>query len=427
VSSRRPASVRRAVAQFAITGLLAVALVGLIGFLVLRSTGRREAIDDAKRVTALAADGIAGPAMTRGVLDGDPRAVAHLDRIVRRRVLRGSVVRVKVWDASGRIVYADEPRLIGSSYTLGADDVEALRDGRTDAEISDLSRPENRFERGDGKLLEVYQGIRARDGTPVLFEAYQRYSSISASATKQWRKFAPALIGVLLLLYLAQLPLAWSLARRLRRGQAEREALLQTAVDASGRERARIARDLHDGPVQALAGVSYSLSAAAGRLHGDDRAVVESAGAGTRDVMRELRGLLVDLYPPSLHREGLEAALRDLVAPLRARDVEVALDVDEALGLGDDAEALVFRAAQEAVRNVVAHAGAQRVEVGVQRVNGHAVLTVADDGRGFMPGDQPEGHFGLRLIGDLAAEAGGRLDLDSAPGAGTRVRVELPA
>lgn len=425
--SSRPASVRRAIAQFAISGLVAVLLLGIIGVEVLRATGRAAAIDDARRVTALAGRGIVAPELTRGVIAGDPRQLARLDRIVRTRLLRDPVVRVKVWDMRGRIVYSDDPRLIDSRYTLGDDDREALREGTSDAEVSDLSRPENRFERSYGKLLEVYQGVRALDGTPLLFEEYQRYSSISASATHRWRRFAPALLGVLLLLWLVQVPLAWSLARRLRRRQAEREALLQTAVDASGRERRRIAQDLHDGPVQALAGVSYSLSAAAGRLHGDDRELVEEAGAGTRDVMRELRGLLVDLYPPSLHREGLAAALGDLVAPLRGRDIDVELDVAGDLDLGEGAEALVFRAAQEAVRNVVAHAEADRVELGVHRENGHAVLTVSDDGRGFAADVQPKGHFGLRLIGDLAAEAGGRLDLDSAPGHGTRVRVEVPA
>lgn len=115
------------------------------------------------------------------------------------------------------------------------------------------------------------------------------------------------------------------------------------------------------------------------------------------------------------------------MAPLRGRDIDVELDVAGDLDLGEGAEALVFRAAQEAVRNVVAHAEADRVELGVHRENGHAVLTVSDDGRGFAADVQPKGHFGLRLIGDLAAEAGGRLDLDSAPGHGTRVRVEVPA
>lgn len=72
----------------------------------------------------------------------------------------------KIWARDGRIVYSDEPRLIGSSYPLGADD---------------LARPENRFERGQGDVYEVYTGVRTPNGTPLLFETYQRSSSLVAS------------------------------------------------------------------------------------------------------------------------------------------------------------------------------------------------------------------------------------------------------
>ena len=96
---------------------------------------------------------------------------------------------------------------------------------------------------------------------PLLYEDYERSSTISASSRRQWEGLLPALVGALLVLYLIQVPLAYSLARRLRAKQREREQLLRRAIDASDLERRRIAADLHDSAVQRLAGVSLSLAA----------------------------------------------------------------------------------------------------------------------------------------------------------------------
>src|SRR5919202_6657723 len=91
------ASVRNAVIKFALSGLAIVALLGVVGVELLRRTGTHEAIRDAKEVTRLAGRGIVRPAITDGVLRGDPRALAHVDRVVRMNVLRKPVVRVKIW------------------------------------------------------------------------------------------------------------------------------------------------------------------------------------------------------------------------------------------------------------------------------------------------------------------------------------------
>src|SRR5205085_4397570 len=121
--------------------------------------------------------GVAAPYLTGALLAERPAAIAALDRTVHARLLADPVVRVKIWDPSGRIVYSDEPRLIGARYPLRSEERHALRTAGTDAEVSDLTRPENRFERQYHKLLEVYIGLRATNGTPVLFETYQRFSS----------------------------------------------------------------------------------------------------------------------------------------------------------------------------------------------------------------------------------------------------------
>src|SRR5205085_11042636 len=181
------------------------------------------------------------------------------------------IVRAKVWDARGRIVYSDARGLIGVKYPLGLAERAVLRRGGIAADASDLARPENRSERRFRKLVEVYASVRATDGTRLLYEDYERSSAISASSQRQWQGLLPALAGALAVLYLIQLPLAYSLARRLRHRQREREELLRRAIDASDLERRRIAADLHDGAVQRLAGVSLSLAAAAGRNGNGDR------------------------------------------------------------------------------------------------------------------------------------------------------------
>jgi signal transduction histidine kinase len=424
-------STATAVLQFAVTGTLVVLLLGFVAVELLRNTGTEEAINDAKRVARLAGDGIVAPNIRPGLERGDPKAIAAMDRVIRGRVLSEDVVRVKLWNASGRIIYSDEHRLIGFKTPLGEDDLQALRTATTDAEVSDLSRPENRFERPHKKLLEVYLGVKTPEGKPVLFEAYQRFSSISASGQRLWERFLPALIVALVLLELAQIPLAYSLARRLRRGQREREALLRRAIDASSTERRRIASDLHDGVVQNLAGVSFGLSAAAERLpHGSStREAVEEGATEARRTVRELRTLLVDIYPPTLQRSGLQAALADLLDGIRSGGCDARLSAPQDLDLPSETEALLFRAAQEALRNVRRHSDARHVTVTLEPSGGSVLLEVADDGRGFdrdAVGEGSNGHFGLRMLGDLVRDAGGSFEIVSAPGEGTRVRVEVP-
>jgi signal transduction histidine kinase len=425
-------TVVRAVGRFALTGAAALVLLAFVAVRILQHVGRSEAVRDAQVETRLAGEGVVAPALPAGLLDGGPAAIARVDRLVRGRVLRDPVVRVKIWNGRGRILYSDERRLIGATYTLGPDELRALRTGGVDAEVSDLAKPENRFERSYGKLLEVYLGIRGPHGSPLLYEDYLRYGSVAASANRLWSRFAPALLVSLVALELLQIPSAWSLAQRVRRGQHEREVLLRRAIDASELERRRIAGTLHDGVVQTLAGVSYSLSAASGHLGEHDAraaAMIDRAASDTRQSIRELRSLLVDIYPPALQQAGLKAALSDLLAPLEARDVSTRLDVPSRLELSTDAESVLYRVAQEALRNVAKHARARHVTVRAAREDGHALLSVEDDGLGFAStaADGPPGHFGLRIMRDLARDAGGRLTVDTAPDAGTRIRLEVPA
>ena len=431
-SSSRP--VARAVFVFAASGLAALIVLGALATLAIRRVAADEAVDNASARTMLAGRDVVAPALGPGVVSGDRAALARLDAVVRARVLDDTVVRVMLWTPTGVVVYSDEPRLIGARYELGDSARGALETGDVEARESDLSRPEHRFEQPGRRLYEIYLPVRTLDGRPLLYEQSVLYSAVAADRRELFRELALPLVVALVLLWAVQLPLAASLARRLQREQEDREALLVRAADASQEERRRIAADLHDRVVQDLAGIAFRLEAAARRVppgSADLAGTLRESAAGTRGSMRRLRSLLVEIYPPRLREAGLEAALADMLAPAAARSVETTLDVEADLDLDADVQALVFRTAQEAVRNALAHADAARIGITVDRPNGRVRLVVADDGRGFDERQaerrRREGHIGLSLLSDLATSAGGTLAVDSLPGSGTRVTLEVPA
>ncbi|MDQ1620075.1 MAG: two-component system, NarL family, sensor kinase, partial [Actinomycetota bacterium] len=411
----------------------ALVVVGLATEVASRRVGEREAISDARTTTLVKAQGLVEPVITEGLLTADPAAVARVATVVEKGVLDRSLVRVKIWTREGLIVYSDEPRLAGTAYQLGADEITAIDHGVIEAEVSDLSRPENRFERAQGKLLEVYLPVRTPSGQRLLFEAYFRYDAVTAAGRHIWRSFAPISLGALVALELVQIPLAWALARRLRERQREREMLLQQAIEISDVERRRIAGDLHDGVVQDLAGVAYSLVASSRReeLTTGTATLLGDSAAQVRDSIKSLRTLLLDIYPPKLADAGLESALMDLLVGVNNRGTAATLETDGPVeSLPESVAALLYRATQEAVRNVLTHAHAGSVTVRVAVDADTATLDVTDDGTGFDPAVAEAraraGHFGLRALTDRVTAAGGSVQVRSTQGEGTHLEVRVP-
>ena len=430
VESLRPVSVPKAVAVFLLAGLLVLSVVGVALAIAQRRVATAEAIRDARTLTNLEATDVIGPALNDAALVPGP-AFDALDRIVHERVLGSHVVRIKIWDATGTIVYSDDKALVGERFELGDDEREALTTGRTAAEVSDLDEEENRDERQFGKLLSVYLGVQTPTGQRLLVETYQPYTVITESSRRMWFASLPALFGGLVLLYLVQAPLAYRMARRLRAAQEEREGLLLGSLAASDRERTRIAADLHDGIVQGLSGTSLSLTAAASKA--PDRgssAAMSAAAADLRRWVRELRSLVVTITPPALHAQGLAASLADLGATLELRGLQVYVDVRDTEDLDEATETLLYRAAQEAVRNVVRHAAATTVSITVGREqDDQLVLRVRDDGRGLTGDDRSarrRGSVGLDLLGGLVSGQGGSLTVDGPAEGGAQLVVRLP-
>jgi two-component system, NarL family, sensor kinase len=433
-----PVTVSRLVLRYAVTALVALVVVAVMTAYVSRRLGTDQAIRDASTYTTVVANAAVVPVLDDALLQGDPTAIAAVDRVVRTSLLKDPLVRVKIWTRSGDILYSDESRLIGDHFRLSPVQLEAFGSGRSRAELSDLSEPENRFEEPATQLLEVYLPVRTAQGSELLFEAYYRYQGVTEQGRAIWLRFAPSSLGALLLLELLLVPLAVSLARRLRRTQMQREALLRQAIDSTDVERRRIASDLHDGVVQDLAGVAFSLGAVARRSRqggapANTEELWESAD-GVRDAMRSLRSLLVEIYPPNLLEEGIEGAISDLIAPLEARGISTSLDVDaHAASLELHTCQLVYRAAREGLRNVVSHADATRVDVRLTTTDEATTLLIIDDGRGMDDLDTGadglpvrEGHLGLKSLAGVAGSLGATLYVTSAEGRGTTLRLEVP-
>jgi signal transduction histidine kinase len=223
------------------------------------------------------------------------------------------------------------------------------------------------------------------------------------------------------------------MARRLRASQEQREELLLSSLAASDQERRRIASDLHDGVVQGLAGASYTLSAASDRAQAAGSVELATATAriavDLRRWVRELRSLVVTITPPALHEQGLLASLTDLAATLESRGVTVAVSVPDDVALTEATESMVYRVAQEGVRNIIRHARAGHVAIDMVQQGAELVFTVTDDGAGFEPGAtgaRSRGSVGLDLLTALVADQDGTLVIQSDLGRGTRLVLTLP-
>ena len=217
---------------------------------------------------------------------------------------------------------------------------------------------------------------------------------------------------------------------------ASRERLRETAARALGaaeEERKRIARELHDETAQMLAALLIRIRVVRGaRDPAAVDAMLEEMRVEVGQALEGIRRFARGLRPPALDELGLVPAIEShLRSVSEISGLHVTLDADP---LGDalppEAELALYRIVQEALSNVVRHAHATRVAVRIAREPARVLVTVDDDGRGFAPAEaaaRDQGGLGLFGMNERAAYLGGRVEIDSRPGAGTRVRAEVPA
>jgi len=221
-------------------------------------------------------------------------------------------------------------------------------------------------------------------------------------------------------------------AQELERARLVEGEKAASQARAALEERQRLARELHDSVSQALYGIALGSQTALAAL-GEDRDVAAGAQATqyvlslAEAALAEMRALIFELRPESLQQEGLVGALERHAASLRARhalEVEAQLGTEPALPL-ETKEAL-YRIAQEGMHNAVKHAHARRLQLRLEQRDGAVRLEVADEGVGFDAQRVYPGHLGLVSMRERAAAAGAELHIESAPGHGTRVTVQLP-
>jgi two-component system sensor histidine kinase UhpB len=215
--------------------------------------------------------------------------------------------------------------------------------------------------------------------------------------------------------------------RMMRRLEAERRRAGSAALHAQEEERARVARDLHDEVNQSLTGLLLRLEAAREAAPPELEGEIAETKALANQAMTELLSLARQLRPTALDDLGLAAAIGGQVEQLGRGEIEARLDTaGDFSDLGDDAQLVVYRVAQEALNNAARHSGAGRVEVRLRRAeDGGVALEVADDGRGFAFDEQQRG-LGIGGMRERALLVGGELTIESRPDAGTTVRLEVP-
>ncbi|MGY2065463.1 sensor histidine kinase [Blastococcus sp. SYSU DS0619] len=396
--------------------------------LISERIARSNALEEVERTTVRIAALAIGP-LVPGYLNGTVADRFEFERAVANRLRDPSIESVVIWDDQGRVVYSNQRQLIGEQFPI-SEELRSALSGTLVAEVDES--PETSYEgTAAGPALEVYAPLSG-SGQDLALEVYYDHTVIERQAARLRSEVLPMALGGLVLLQAIQFPIAASLARRVRRNDEERAALAAAALESSERERRAIAADLHDGPVQDLAGVSYALSALRSSVPESRQAMVDRLAGVVRTAVASLRRVMLDVYPPDLSADGLPRALDDLALPLQERGLTVDVRTGPLPPLGPQQAATLYRTAKEALANVAHHAGAEHVWVALEAEgSGRRTvvrLEVADDGVGFPSCHQrsPDGHLGLQLSRDRVLALGGRFDTGDRPGGGARVTARLP-
>lgn len=240
-------------------------------------------------------------------------------------------------------------------------------------------------------------------------------------------------LGIFLLSMLGMSCLVATQRRRAEQAKSREQELrvlyAQAQELAALQERHRLARELHDSVSQALYGISLGAHTARETLESEPEQALASLDYVITLVeagLAEMRGLIFELRPDALENEGLVAALLKQIAILRTRhQLTVEAELSEELALSFEQQEALYRIGHEALHNIVKHAHATKVVVRLCQQADYVSLEVHDNGRGFDPSGPFPGHLGLSSMQERAAKIGATLEVESTPGAGTRICVRV--
>lgn len=406
------------VGRIAVIGiLLSVAIDIALGVSIV-ATSRRHVLRSRTDLMQTVADDLA----RRGLIPepgSSAEALARFDGEVRLRLLGGETIRVKLWAQDGTIVYSDSSALIGQSFPLSQ---AALTAFEGDSSYNIIDEPDPRHsETSVQSLIEYYIPVIEDGETAVVFEIEQRAESLQedlgALRTSTWASVGIGL-GVVIL-SMAALTLAGARSSDKRRRHAE--TLFGDLLKAQDDERKRIVGALHDDVGQPLYRLLYGLEGCRTRMDGPDEitAELERLEELVRGIDRTLRGELQSLHQPDLRAIGLRAGIERLVEVTRSETgLPIQLEMPNELPLPPVSEAVLYRAAQEALINVRKYASAELVVVRVQQEGHRVALEVTDDGAGVS---EVEG-LGLATTRERLEAIGGGLQMRRRKGGGTVFR-----
>ena len=397
--------------------LIVLVAVSVASAVLTQRLSRSEALDQAKESGRGLSKFVIAPVLGR-VLDGAPGAREELDRRVQDRLGGGLMQGVLIWRPPGQIVYTSSPGLDattpGATRRLRA----AAEHGRSSAI---LDSPPTTGGAAEGDLrVEVYTPLSVA-GSTVAVETFLRSEGVEEDAALLFNRVVLVTVGGLVVLQLVQVPLGLSLFRRVRRQDAERADLLARSLTASDQERRAIAADVHDGPVQDLAGVGYALGSLQSTGPPETRSELGELVTAVRDAVARLRRLMVDVYPPDLSPGALDRALTDLAETVRSTGTHVTLEVEPVPEVSSSGTAVLYRTAKEALSEewcaATAHDAWVRYWRSTLRGRPAVRLEVGHDcvlpppGSGAPRGNPEEA---LRLIRAQIADLGGTLHVITA-------------
>jgi signal transduction histidine kinase len=424
-------------------GFLMMVVIGVGALFATRTVAQQQALEDSERTSARLANLVVKPLWT-GYPPRDPVKYADLKRDLTIRLTEGNLTEVTIWSADGTVLFSDREEDIGKRLpppeelpaALAGETSSDFQNGVPEADTNPSATPSTTAQEAGGhRFVEVYTPFDVAGEPRMVFEAYYDYDQVNRLANRLLRQTLPLVLIPLLTLQLVQVPIAISLAQRIKHHENDRSRLLERALAVADRQRLGFAADLHDGPIQDLIGINFALSGVVPTVAEPFAPAMLRAQAALQRAIQDLRGLMIDLYPPHPDGGNLGATIATLAHRLHDDGITVQLNLATVPPLSDEVAASLYRVTRESLTNVQEHAQAKTVNITLTMEHGlHGTdqtwvrLAIADDGVGFDPATigRAEGQLGLRLLTDRVRSLRGELVVTSVVAQGTTVLADLP-